>query len=120
MFQFEEPPFQLETFSEIHPSQTENHLPDEDTLAHIYVMKLGCVPEDFFCVLSAVVNWLKGHSLNCNTLLAKLAAELILMGGDFNMVSDPRIDRSGQPLPSDGALSTALNEFRIELTLTDV
>lgn len=41
--------------------------------------------------------------------LSQLAADLIYLGGDSNLVSDPVVDRSGRLLVSDGALSTVLS-----------
>lgn len=50
-------------------------------------------------------------------MLAKVADYPLLIGGDFNMVRNTLVDRSGCPLPSDRAhgraLSNALEEYRI-------
>ena len=47
-----------------------------------------------------------------NLLLAEFADYPILMAGDFNLVSNAIVDRSGRPLPVDGTLSSALKEVR--------
>ncbi len=53
-------------------------------------------------------------------LLAQFADTPLLIGGDFNLVSDASIDRSSSPLPSDRASSAAFSEMRSSLALTDV
>lgn len=55
-----------------------------------------------------------------NVILSQFAADSIFMGGDLNLVSDPVVDRSGHPLPSDGALSAALKELQNSLAVTDI
>lgn len=42
------------------------------------------------------------------------------MGGDFNLVKDASVDRSGHPLPIDRSLSSAFNELLESLALADV
>lgn len=55
--------------------------------------------------------------LKWNLMLAKVADYPLLIGGDFNMVRNTLVDRSGCPLPSGRAhgraLSNALEEYRI-------
>ncbi len=55
-----------------------------------------------------------------NLLLAKFADYPILMGGDFNLVSNALVDRSGRPLLSGRALSNALDEIQNSFALSDV
>lgn len=52
--------------------------------------------------------------------LAQYANHPILIAGDFNLVKDAVVDRSGHPLPADRALSSAFNEFLESLALSDV
>ena len=44
----------------------------------------------------------------------------LIIGGDFNSVCDPKVDRSSHPLPSDKNISAALRNFQAELGITDV
>lgn len=57
-------------------------------------------------------------------MLAKVADYPLLIGGDFSMVRNTLVDRSGCPLPSDRAhgraLSNALEEYRILFALSHV
>ena len=55
----------------------------------------------------------------CPTIARSTEGPLII-GGDFNSVCDPILDRSSQPLPSDKNISTALREFQSELGITDI
>lgn len=55
-----------------------------------------------------------------NLMLAEFAEYPILMGGDFNAVSNAVVDRSGHPLPSDRALSSAFKEILNSFALSDV
>lgn len=55
-----------------------------------------------------------------NLLLAEFAEYPILMGGDFNLVSNAVVDRSGHPLPVDRTLSSALKELQESFALADV
>lgn len=43
------------------------------------------------------------------SLLAQYANYPTLIAGDFNLVKDAAVDRSGHPLPADRALSRAFN-----------
>ncbi len=52
--------------------------------------------------------------------LAQYVNHPILMGGDFNLVKDALVDRSGHPLPADKSLSSAFNELLESLALSDV
>ena len=44
----------------------------------------------------------------------------LIIGGDFNSVCDPIVDRSSHPLPSDKNMSAALRNFQAELGITEV
>ena len=55
--------------------------------------------------------------------LALLASKFVgdpIVGGDTNLVNNPLLDRSSRPLPTDAALSTALDELQRLLGVTDV
>ena len=45
-------------------------------------------------------------------ILSQFSADPIFMGGDFNLVSDPAVDRSSRPLPSDRSLSVTFKELK--------
>lgn len=53
-------------------------------------------------------------------LLAEFADYPILMAGDFSLVSNAVVDRSGRPLPVDGSLSSALKELQESFALMDL
>lgn len=44
----------------------------------------------------------------------------LIIGGDFNSVCDPTLDRSSSHLPSDKQISAAFKEFQTQLAVTDV
>lgn len=48
--------------------------------------------------------------------LAQYANHPILITGDFNLVKDVVVDRSGHPLPADKALSSTFNELSLALS----
>ncbi|KAF3843394.1 hypothetical protein F7725_002243 [Dissostichus mawsoni] len=52
--------------------------------------------------------------------LAQYTDSSILMGGDFNLVKDASLDRSGHPLPMDRSLSSAFIELLESLAMADV
>ncbi|KAF3843393.1 hypothetical protein F7725_002242 [Dissostichus mawsoni] len=54
------------------------------------------------------------------TSLAQYTDSSILMGGDFNLVKDASLDRSGHPLPMDRSLSSAFIELLESLAMADV
>ncbi|KAF3836210.1 hypothetical protein F7725_028768 [Dissostichus mawsoni] len=70
------------------------------------------------------------RNLNEETLIFKNPRKLrkifqsiegpLIIGGDFNSVCDPIVDRSSHPLPSDKNISAALRDFQSELGITDV
>lgn len=55
-----------------------------------------------------------------NMRLAQFQNTPLLVGGDFNLVNDAIVDRSGHPLPADKALSRAFKELLETQSLTDV
>uniref|UniRef100_A0A8D3DVT4 Endonuclease/exonuclease/phosphatase domain-containing protein n=1 Tax=Scophthalmus maximus TaxID=52904 RepID=A0A8D3DVT4_SCOMX len=52
--------------------------------------------------------------------LSKFVEDTILLGGDFNIVFNSKIDPSNWPLPADRTLSAAFDDFRNTLGLTDI
>ena len=67
------------------------------------------------CVLANVYARNTGKSTflsKQNLRLAEFADYPILMAGDFNLVRNAVVDRSGSPLPADGTLSSALKELQ--------
>lgn len=74
------------------------HLQNEKcTLVNVYAPNIG--QAEFLSKLSVI--------------LSQFAADQIFMGGDFNVVIDPAVDRSGHPLPSDGKLTAALATIKV-------
>ena len=55
-----------------------------------------------------------------NIPIAQFQNTPLLVGGDFNLVNDALVDRSGHPLPADKSLSRAFNELLETQSLTDV
>ena len=53
-------------------------------------------------------------------ILSQFSADPIFMGGDFNLVSDPAVDRSSRPLPSDRSLSVTFKELKESLAMSDI
>uniref|UniRef100_A0A667X9Y1 exodeoxyribonuclease III n=1 Tax=Myripristis murdjan TaxID=586833 RepID=A0A667X9Y1_9TELE len=54
------------------------------------------------------------------TLLAKIVGSPIVLGGDFNLIKEASLDRSGHPLPMDTSLSRAFKELLESFGLVDV
>ena len=48
------------------------------------------------------------------------SADPIVIGGDFNLVSDPAVDRSSPTLPTDRSLSVAFKELNKSLAMSDI
>uniref|UniRef100_A0A8C5CRE6 Endonuclease/exonuclease/phosphatase domain-containing protein n=1 Tax=Gadus morhua TaxID=8049 RepID=A0A8C5CRE6_GADMO len=53
-------------------------------------------------------------------ILSQFSADPIFIGGDFNLVSDPAVDRSSPPLPSDRTLSVAFRELKKSLAMSEI
>lgn len=53
-------------------------------------------------------------------VISQFMEGLLIMGGDFNSVCDPTLNRSSSPLSSDKQTSAALKEFQTQLAVTDV
>lgn len=55
-----------------------------------------------------------------SVLFSRFSDISILIGGDFNVVAQPSVDQSKQPLPTDAALAVAFDEFQTTICTTDI
>ena len=55
-----------------------------------------------------------------NVILSQFSADPIFIWGDFYLVSDPAVDRSSPPLPSDRTLSVAFRELKKSLAMSEI
>uniref|UniRef100_A0A3Q3GHU3 exodeoxyribonuclease III n=1 Tax=Labrus bergylta TaxID=56723 RepID=A0A3Q3GHU3_9LABR len=60
-----------------------------------------------------------GFFSKLSTIFTEYSGKPIIVGGDFNSVFKPEMDRSEKPIPSDRASSAALNDFCKNMGLFD-